>query len=113
MTIEEIKAAIQEMPNQELSALNKFIFAVKDSREPTISLRIGQIVEWTPEPEFGKEPRTLIGFSADDQTDVKSALIIEYMSDYKCLRLTRAPASKIVVHDDFVDLSSVIKEMAT
>lgn len=113
MTIKEIKAAIKDMSNNELSELNKFIFGVKDSREPAISLRIGQIVEWTPEPEFGKEPRTLIGFSADDQTDVKSAVIIEYMRDYNCLRLTRAPASKIVVHDDFVDLSSVIKEIAT
>ena len=106
--VDLIKGMLDGMPNKDLDKVSRHISKLYDDREPTVTLHMGQVVEWTPQPEFGKKPVTLIGFSGEEQVDVKRPYIMEYMRDYKCFRLTRADASRVIPQDRYVDLSAVL-----
>ena len=106
MTMEDIKAALRDMTAKERNEIRKYAFQIDEDLEPTISLKMGQVVEWVPD-DYSQTGRKLIGFSADNQKDTKLAYIIEYMKDYDTLRLTRAPASKVTIRKERIDLSAV------
>lgn len=111
VSVDSIKAMLDGMPTEDLKKVSQHIFKLYDDREPTVTIHMGQVVEWTPQPEFGKEPETLIGFSGEEQVDVKRPYIMEYLRGYKCFRLTRADASRVIPQDRYVDLSAVLNSI--
>ncbi|MBR6982190.1 MAG: hypothetical protein IKH75_01430 [Ruminococcus sp.] len=107
--VEEIMKMLDDMPNEELSKISNHIFKLYEDREPAVTLRQGQIVEWKNWSRF--PPVVEYGFSEKDQFDCKKPQIIQYLREYKSLRMTYVDASQITIHDECVDIASVFSKL--
>ena len=107
--VEEIKKMLDDMPTSDLHAVSDYIFKLYDAREPAVTLMQGQIVEFENAQVF---PSVIeFGFSEKEQVNCRRPQIIQYLRQFKSLRMTYVEASKIKIHDECVDVAAVFEKL--
>lgn len=105
---EQLKKTLETLPNDELLEIASFVLDLCKEREPAVTLKAGQIVEWENDSvHIWPKKRIEFGFIERDCMNDKRPQVIQYLGKYKCFRMTYVDASKIVAHDEFIDWTPI------